>query len=169
MFLIWSLSRPESSKFQKKLIDEVRSIYQEGLNPDGIPTVETSDKLPYVNAVIKETLRLYAPLPTSEPREAPTATVIDGYHIPAGTTVPVSPYILHRNPKVFLNPMQFNPDRWMDPSQNIPEMNRWFWAFSSRSRMCIRLQYVIVLPLVAVHSHLLDLTRLTCLLRLALQ
>ncbi|EUC35669.1 hypothetical protein COCCADRAFT_90374 [Bipolaris zeicola 26-R-13] len=139
MFLIWSLSRPESCKFQQKLIEEVRSISQEGLNSDGIPTVETSDKLPYVNAVIKETLRLYAPLPASEPREAPTATVIDGHHIPSGTTVSISPYILHRNPKVFPNPMQFNPDRWMDPSQNIAEMNRWFWAFSSGSRMCIGL------------------------------
>lgn len=157
MFLIWSLSRPESSKFQQKLIDEVRSISQESLNPDGIPTVETSDKLPYVNAVIKETLRLYAPLPASEPREAPTAIVIDGYHIPARTTVSISPYILHRNPKVFPNPMQFNPDRWMDPSQNIIEMNRWFWAFSSGSRMCIGLQCVIFLPLIALHGYLLIL------------
>ncbi|EMD96314.1 hypothetical protein COCC4DRAFT_77748 [Bipolaris maydis ATCC 48331] len=137
MFLIWSLSRSESRKFQQKLIDEVRSISHESLNPYDIPTVETSDKLPYVNAVIKETLRLYAPLPASEPRQASTATVIDGYHIPAGTTVSISPYILHRNPKVFPNPTQFNPDRWIDPSENTVEMNRWFWAFSSGSRMCI--------------------------------
>ncbi|EUC40400.1 hypothetical protein COCMIDRAFT_41254 [Bipolaris oryzae ATCC 44560] len=129
MFFIWSLSQPESNRSQQKLVGEVRSISQENLNAHHIPNVEASDKLPYVNAVIKETLRLYAPLPAPEPRKAPTATVIDGYRIPAGTTVSILPYTLYRNLKVFLDIMQFNTDRWMDPSQNTVEISRWFLAF----------------------------------------
>ncbi|RAQ41595.1 benzoate 4-monooxygenase cytochrome P450 [Aspergillus flavus] len=137
MFTIWSLSRPEHRGFQQKLIDEVRSISEHDLNPEGIPRVEAADKLPYVEAVIKETLRLFAPLPASEPRSSPEATTIAGYLIPRRTVVSISPYTLHRNAEVFKNPLEFNPDRWLDPSQDLTEMNRFFWAFSSGGRMCI--------------------------------
>lgn len=137
MFLIWSLSRPDHKEFQDKLIQEVRSIPDESLNDDGIPTTEISAKLLYVDAVIKETLRLYAPLPGSEPRSLPLTTTIDGYVIPARTVVSMSPYSLHRNPEVFKDPLKFNPDRWLDASA---DMKKWFWAFSSGGRMCIGMQ-----------------------------
>jgi cytochrome P450 len=76
-------------------------------------------------------------LPASEPRALPLPTVIEGYTIPARTIVSVSPYSLHRHSEVFVEPLRFNPDRWLDPSNNIAEMNKWFWAFSSGGRMCI--------------------------------
>ncbi|KAJ5557130.1 hypothetical protein N7494_001045 [Penicillium frequentans] len=134
MFLIWSLSRPEHKEFQEKLIDEVSGIPEENLNSKGIPTTETSAKLLYVDAIIKETLRLYAPLPGSEPRSLAVSTTIDGYAVPARTIVSMSPYSLHRNAEVFKDPLRFNPDRWLDASA---EMKRWFWPFSSGGRMCI--------------------------------
>ena len=137
MFLIWSLSRPNHMEFQEKLIEEVRSIPKECLNREGIPTTETSAKLIYVDAVVKETLRLYAPLPGSEPRSLPMSTTIDGYAVPARTVVSMSPYSLHRNAEVFKDPLRFNPDRWLDASA---EMKRWFWPFSSGGRMCIGMQ-----------------------------
>lgn len=139
MFLIWSLSRPQHRHFQERLIQEVRAITEDGLNADGIPRVEASDKLPYVDAVIKETLRLYAPLPGSEPRSLPKPTTIDGFVIPARTVVSISPYALHRNPDIFHDPSAFNPERWLD-TQASPEMKKWFWAFSSGGRMCIGMQ-----------------------------
>ncbi|PSN65704.1 cytochrome P450 [Corynespora cassiicola Philippines] len=135
MFLIWSLSRPENKKYQEKLRREVCDIAPDSLNEHGFPTVEASDKCDYLNAVIKETLRLYAPLPSAEPRSLVEDSVIDGYTIPAGTTVEMAPYLLHRNPKVFEDALSFNPDRWLGPDS--AELNRWFWAFSSGGRMCI--------------------------------
>ncbi|KAJ5775570.1 uncharacterized protein N7511_000581 [Penicillium nucicola] len=134
MFLIWSLSRPEHKKFQEKLIEEVQKLPEEDLNSEGIPTTKASANLVYVDAVITETLRLYAPLPGSEPRSLPVSTTIDGYAIPARTHVSMSPYCLHRNAEVFKDPLKFNPDRWLDASL---EMKRWFWAFSSGGKMCI--------------------------------
>ena len=140
MFLIWSLSRSEHKAYQQKVIDEVRNISAVDLNADGIPQPEVCDKLVYVDAVIKETLRLFAPLPASEPRSLPRESTIDGALIPARTVVSMSPYTLHRNPEVFKNPSEFNPDRWLDPSQDAAEMKKLFWAFSSGGRMCIGMQ-----------------------------
>jgi len=133
MFLFWALSLPENQQYQKKIIDEVQSV--SGLEADASP--EICDKLPYLDAVIKETLRLYAPLPASEPRSLPTNCMIDGYLIPAGTVVSMAPFSLHRNAEIFRDPLKFNPDRWLDKTAEAVEMKKWWWAFSSGGRMCI--------------------------------
>ncbi|CAI7637858.1 unnamed protein product [Penicillium manginii] len=140
MFMIWALSRPENLKFQRKLQEEIRSLPADLFNADGIASAETCDKLLYLDAVIKETLRLYAPLPASEPRSFPAESTIDGYTVPARTTVSMSPYCIHRNEQVFDEPTMFNPDRWLGKEEDLAEMNRWFWAFSSGARMCIGMQ-----------------------------
>jgi cytochrome P450 len=142
MFLIWSLSQPANRQFQEKLRQEVLGLSGKSLNVYGLPTAEASDKCVYLQAVIKETLRLYAPLPSYEPRSSASDSVIDGCDIPAGTVVGCSPYTLHRNPDVFDNPLTFDPDRWL--GSRAAEMNRWFWAFSSGGRMCIGLQCVVL-------------------------
>jgi cytochrome P450 len=140
MFAIWALSRPENKVYQEKLIQEVDAIRDTDCNEDGNPLAEVADRLPYLDAVLKETLRLYAPLPASEPRSMPIDTTIDGYLIPAGTVVSMSPYTLHRNPDVFPEPLNFNPERWLGQCGDLAEMKKWFWAFSSGGRMCIGLQ-----------------------------
>lgn len=140
MFLIWSLSQPSNIRFQSKLRREVLALSGSSLNSHGHPTAEASDKCAYLAAVIKETLRLYAPLPSFEPRSSAAGCVVDGYDIPAGTVVGMSPFTLHRNAEVFKDPLVFDPDRWLGPQ--AAEMNRWFWAFSSGGRMCIGLQSV---------------------------
>lgn len=141
MFMLWALSRPQNAPFQQKLKNEALSISGSDLDTNGNPTVEAADRLPYLNAVINETLRLYAPLPASEPRSANQDTVVDGYAIPAGTVVGMSPYSLHRNENVFEEPLKWNPDRWLvEDLEKLAEMKRWFWAFSSGGRMCIGMQ-----------------------------
>lgn len=140
MFLIWALSLPENAKFQEKLIQEVSAMPDSKLNSRGLPTADATMKLIYLDAVIKETLRLYAPLPASEPRSLPLPTTIDGYKVPANTIVSMSPYSLHRNAEVFKDPLTFNPDRWFGDVKEVTEMKKWFWAFSSGGRMCIGLQ-----------------------------
>ena len=54
----------------------------------------------------------------------------------------MAPYSLHRNPDIFKNPTKFDPGRWLEPSENLADMKKWFWAFSSGGRMCIGMQYV---------------------------
>lgn len=145
MFLIWALSLPQNAKYQEKLTEEVLAMSRVMLDSRGIPTVEATSKLPYLDAVIKETLRLYAPLPASEPRSMPVDATIDGYNIPANTVVSMSPYNLHRNPEVFPSPLVFNPERWLGDEKGVTEMKKWYWAFSSGGRMCIGMQLVFFL------------------------
>ena len=138
MFLIWAMSLPRHHHFQTKLQAELQRVPADDC---GISAPKDLTQLPYLNAVIRETLRLYAPLPAFEPRVLPVDTVIDGYHIPANTVVGMSPYCLHREPSVFANPLIFDPARWLTKEGSlIPEAdprNRWFWAFGSGARMCI--------------------------------
>ncbi|KAF5003313.1 hypothetical protein FDECE_10128 [Fusarium decemcellulare] len=149
MFVIWSLSLPKNEKFQARLRQEVLGLPSDLLNSYGFPTAKASDSCEYLKAVIKETLRLYAPLPTFEPRSMSEESKIDGFTIPAHTTVGISPYTLHRNPEIFKDSQSFNPERWLGPQST--ELNRWFWAFSSGGRMCIgmHLAWVEMITLVA--------------------
>jgi cytochrome P450 len=141
MFLIWALSLPENQKFQQSLREEVLNLPESSLNHHGHPRTDASDRCAYLQAIIKETLRLYSPLPSSEPRSVNTTTVVDGYKIPPDTVVAMSPWILHRNPEIFKDPDRFDPERWLQPSAvQVAEMNHWFWAFSSGGRMCIGMQ-----------------------------
>ena len=140
MFAIWALSLPVNQKYQERLIAEVDALTAADCNAAGVPTVQAVDRLPFLDAVIKETLRLYAPLPASEPRSLPVDTIVDGYIIPAGTVVSISPYTLHRNPNIFPQPLEFRPERWLGELGDVAEMKKWFWAFSSGGRMCVGMQ-----------------------------
>ncbi|TVY15643.1 Cytochrome P450 monooxygenase aflV [Lachnellula arida] len=121
MFLIWALSLPENIKYQQKLIDEISQLEESVMVQGGFPNVTAADKLPFLDAVIKETLRLYSPLPASEPRSLPVDCTIAGFQIPART----------------VTPLKFDPERWIRESSDLTEMKRWWWAFSSGGRMCI--------------------------------
>ncbi|KAN0089739.1 putative benzoate 4-monooxygenase cytochrome P450 [Hyaloscypha variabilis] len=144
MFLIWALSLPENFQYQEKLILEVRAMSVSDLDDRGIPTTEATDKLEYLDAVLKETLRLYAPLPASEPRSLPVESFVDGVKVPAKTIVSMNPYTLHRNLDVFRDPLVFNPERWLGDPKEVAEMKKWFWAFSSGGRMCIGIHLAMV-------------------------
>ncbi|KAI1614357.1 putative benzoate 4-monooxygenase cytochrome P450 [Exophiala viscosa] len=140
MFMIWALSLPQNKQCQEKLREEVLQISVADQN--GIPTPKDLTHLPYLNAVVKEALRLYSPLPAFEPRVSPTDTLIDGFEIPAGTIVGMSPFCLHRDEAVFPDPLSFRPERWLTPGGGtlVPESdlkNKYLWAFSSGARMCI--------------------------------
>ena len=138
MFIIWALSLPQHRHYQETMREELSQISVDG---NSLPEPKELAQLPYLNAVVRESLRLYSPLPAFEPRSSPVDTVIDGCEIPAGTIVGMSPFCLHRDESVYPAALTFKPDRWLtDMGVLIPESdlrNRCFWAFSSGARMCI--------------------------------
>lgn len=132
-FLMWELSQPHNSHIQERLHLEVSQA----------PVDVALDDLPYLDAVIKEALRLAPPIPMSFPRYVPKGgCIIDGYHIPEGTIVSCQPYSVHRlNDQVFPRPDTFWPERWLDPD-GVNERNRFFFAFSTGARGCTGKKYV---------------------------
>ncbi|KAI3842564.1 hypothetical protein MKX03_034430 [Papaver bracteatum] len=77
--------------------------------------VEESDikNLEYLQAIVKETMRLYPPGPLSAPRESMSDCTIAGYHVPAGTRLIVNIWKIQRDPQVWSDPEEFRPERFV--------------------------------------------------------
>lgn len=97
-YLVWAvLSQP---KLQQELETEVAAL-------DEIYGDTDLERLPLLNAVIEETLRLYGAAPAGLPRAVPPGGVtIDDQVIPAGTTVTTQAYTFHRDPNLFPRPLE---------------------------------------------------------------
>ncbi|XP_020244492.1 protopine 6-monooxygenase-like [Asparagus officinalis] len=80
--------------------------------------VKESDikNLVYFQAVIKETFRLYPSSKTNLPHEAVEDCQIQGYHVPAGTQLLVNIWNLQRDPRVWTDPYEFKPERFLTKS-----------------------------------------------------
>jgi cytochrome P450 len=90
--------------------------------------------LPVLAAVVKESLRLFPPAWTIE-RRAENADTINGYDIPAGSTVILSPYLTHRHPDFWDEPEAFRPDKWLEPGATRPRSA--YLPFGAGARQCI--------------------------------
>ncbi|GCE21369.1 hypothetical protein KDK_51690 [Dictyobacter kobayashii] len=82
------------------------------------PTYADLPGLAYCLQVFKETMRIYPPAPGIL-REALHDTVIDGYKVPRGSTIMISPYTLHRRPDTFPEPEQFQPERFIPEQEKL--------------------------------------------------
>ena len=79
-------------------------------------TVTDLPALSYTRQLITETLRLYPPS-WFFTRITTADTELAGRWLPTGSTVIVSPYVLHRSPRLFPAPERFDPDRWLSQQQ----------------------------------------------------
>uniref|UniRef100_A0A8B9Q663 Cholesterol 24-hydroxylase n=1 Tax=Apteryx owenii TaxID=8824 RepID=A0A8B9Q663_APTOW len=94
---------------------------------------EDLGKLEYLSQVLKESLRLYPPVPGTV-RWTKTENVIEGIRIPAKTTLIFSTYIMGRMEQYFKDPLTFNPDRF---SKEAPKPYYSYFPFSLGPRSCI--------------------------------
>jgi hypothetical protein len=157
-FVMYHLSqRPE---MQAALREELRNIKTPLTSPSEDGRLSPSilrdvDGLPLLDVILTETLRLYVPA-ANLPRYVPKGGVtIEGYFVPAGTSIGSSAYCLHRNPTVFPDAETWSPERWMNSKRALAEQNsdlekardekkekeddsrRWLWIFGSGGKMCI--------------------------------
>jgi cytochrome P450 len=115
---------------EKRLLFEIDSAVG-----DRLPAFEDLPRLPYTEAVVKESLRLYPPAYVIG-REAREDCVIGNYPVPARATIYFSPWVLHRDPRWFADPAGFRPERWLDGSTaRVPKYA--YIPFGGGPRICI--------------------------------
>lgn len=99
------------------------------------PGVEDLSGLPYTEMIVKEALRLYPPAYVIG-REAVEPCRLGSHAIGAGTTIFISPWVLHRDPRFFEDPERFRPERWAgDAARRLPR--NVYLPFGGGPRVCI--------------------------------
>ena len=100
---IWYLVASHPA-IEDRLIEEIDAVL--GGKP---PTLADLVRLPYVEMVVKESLRLYPPTWSLLPREVVEPVEIGGYGIARGSWIYVFPYVTQRDPRFFKNPRDVRP------------------------------------------------------------
>jgi cytochrome P450 len=115
----------------------------------GLGDIETMD---YFNAFLQEVIRLYPP-PAYIARLNNYEEVLGGVRIPAKTPLDICPFILHRHPKYWDEPLSFKPERWINVPEAEVERRRFaFVPFSAGGRNCIGQRFATAeAQLVIVH------------------
>jgi cytochrome P450 len=98
---------------QTKLRKEIRAQLPAITDPKASISSTEIDRLPYLNAVLNETMRIFPPVPLTL-REAAHDTTIQGAFVPAGTTVVICPWAVNTSTHLWgADAREFNPDRWL--------------------------------------------------------
>ncbi|XP_010556346.1 PREDICTED: cytochrome P450 71B19-like [Tarenaya hassleriana] len=131
--MIWAMTElARNPKLMKKVQDEIRGC----LGKKERITEEDLDKVHYLKLVMKETFRLHPPVPLLLPRETMAHIKIQGYDVPPKTQLQINAWAIGRDPKLWENPDEFNPERFMDSSIDFRGQHFELLQFGSGRRIC---------------------------------
>ncbi|CAM8977152.1 unnamed protein product [Rhodiola kirilowii] len=105
------LNNPEKLKKARSEIDTIISSGSRLVDEADLP------KLTYLQAIVNETLRMYPAAPLFVPHYSSAECTIQGFHIPRATMLFVNAWAIHRDPKVWVDPLSFKPERF----ENVEE------------------------------------------------
>ncbi|XP_047056025.1 cytochrome P450 71A1-like [Lolium rigidum] len=118
----------------RKLQDELRAVV--GDADQHVVTEDHLDKLRYLKAVVKETLRLHPPIPLLVPREPPNDAEILGYHIPARTRVVINAWAIGRDSASWDRAEEFMPERFLESAVDYRGQDFELIPFGAGRRGC---------------------------------
>ncbi|KAF5357171.1 hypothetical protein D9756_006863 [Leucocoprinus leucothites] len=122
----------QTPEVKSKLVEELMRAWPEKEAHVGVQTLE---KLPYLTGVIKESLRLSHGVVSPLPRVVHEDTVVGGRLVPAGAVISMGQTFMHQHSDLFINPLKFDPDRWLDGHSK--ELDNYLVPFSKGPRMCL--------------------------------
>jgi cytochrome P450 len=138
VYLVHELSQHKDMQIR---LQQELSTLSPPLVPSSAPALPDSkavDALPFLHAVVWETLRLHSAIPGPQPRFTPLKGCHLGpaaeYFVPGGVRVSASAGLLHANEEVYERAHEWIPERWLDLEKVGEEKrkdmeSRWFWAF----------------------------------------
>ncbi|KUJ06610.1 cytochrome P450 [Mollisia scopiformis] len=124
----------------KKLVEEIDFAFPS--IHDSITFAKTQD-LPYLNAVINESMRRMPIVALGLARWTEKTSMISGFEIPKDTIVSPAVGQLMRDPRVWPDPDKFIPERWLEPYKDVEADKKAFHPFSSGSRNCPGQQFAL--------------------------
>ncbi|MCG8591408.1 MAG: cytochrome P450, partial [Proteobacteria bacterium] len=131
MALCWSFhllgQHPEASARLREEADAVLG--------DTAPDAAAVERLEFATRVVKESLRLYPPI-WAIPRQAKSEDAIGGYRVPRRTMVTLSPWLTHRHPEFWDEPLAFDPDRFSEERSRERPRHAYF-PFGAGGRSCV--------------------------------
>lgn len=126
-YSLWALGHHRA--IQDRVFDEVSALGERPLTPDDVP------QLGHTVRVLHEALRLCPPAALTG-RLIKRDLAVDGYRVEAGTVAMVSFYAMHRDPKLWDDPLRFDPDRFLP--ERSQGRSRWqYLPFGGGPRSCI--------------------------------
>lgn len=106
------------------------------------PRADDVEGLGYTRMIMDETLRLYSPVAIMA-RDALEDDEVDGYEVPAGTIVTLSPYMTHRHPEFWERPLEFYPDHFA-PEQVEARPRYAYYPFGAGQRTCLGKHFALL-------------------------
>lgn len=120
----------------RESMDRAKAELHRAVGPTRKVEESDIDRLPYLQAVVKETLRLHPPIPFLVPRRAMEDTEFMGYRVPKDTQVFVNTWAIGRDPDVWADPLGFQPERFLGSKLDFKGQNYEFIPFGAGRRMC---------------------------------
>ncbi|XP_028086738.1 cytochrome P450 71A1-like [Camellia sinensis] len=131
--LVWAMTAlMKNPKVMKRVQDEIRNLIGE----KGFVSEDDLQKLPYLKAIVKETLRLYPAAPLLVPRETTQTIKLEGYEIPPKTLVYVNAWAIGRDPEAWDNPEEFLPERFLGSAIDFKGQHFELVPFGAGRRGC---------------------------------
>lgn len=127
---------------QQKVFMELKEIFADDLHRP--ITFNDTMQMKYLERVIFETMRMYPPVPIIARKVNEDVKLVSGdYTIPAGTTVIICQYYIHRNEKYWKNPTKFDPDNFLP--ENCQGRHYYSYIpFSAGPRSCVGRKYAML-------------------------
>ncbi|MFC7138454.1 cytochrome P450 [Halosimplex aquaticum] len=136
-------THPEKQARLHEELDDVLGDGSAGSAADGPrPTAADLFDVEYLDRVVDEALRLYPPAYTVF-REPTRDVEIGGYEIPAGSTISMPQWVVHRDERWYDDPDAFRPERWTDDFRDdLPEYA--YFPFGGGPRHCIGMRFALM-------------------------
>ncbi|PIA50063.1 hypothetical protein AQUCO_01300653v1 [Aquilegia coerulea] len=123
------MNKPETMKIAQAELESV-------VGRDNVVEESHLPKLPYLQMVMKEVLRVHPALPLLVPHCPISSCDIGGYRVPKGSRVFINAWAIHRDPTLWVNPSEFDPERFSGGKWDFSGNDFNYFPFGSGRRIC---------------------------------